>query len=376
MKELIENKEYKNWLVELKTKIKTSQIKAALNVNSELIRLYWEIGKMITEKQKAVSWGSKIIEQTAKDLKAEFVDLDGFSRSNLYAMRNFYLFYNEFITIVHPMGGQLENNKFKDEIVKFNQIVQQVAGQFENKDNLFILTLIPWKHHLTILSKIKNLNEAFFYIKETISNNWSRSILEIHIERDLYQRQGQAVTNFKITLPEYQSDLANEILKDPYNFNFLTLEKNVRELELEKQLVANITQFLLELGKGFAYMGRQFLLKVGTKEYKLDLLFYHVKLKCYIVIELKTKEFEPEFVGKLNFYLSAIDELVKGTTDNSTIGILMCKTKNNLNVEFALKDVNKPIGVSEFTFNELPTQIKSAMPTIEELEQEILKNID
>ena len=196
----------------------------------------------------------------------------------------------------------------------------------------------------------------------------------MQIESNLYARQGKAITNFKVTLPKPQSDLANQLLKDPYNFNFLTLEKDVQELELERQLVKNITQFLLELGKGFAYMGRQYFLKVGSKEYRLDLLFYHVRLKCYVVIELKTKEFEPEYIGKLNFYLSAIDAQVKAKDDASTIGMLLCKTKDNLNVEFALRDVNKPIGVSEFTFNELPQLIQNAMPTLEELEQELFKD--
>jgi len=198
--------------------------------------------------------------------------------------------------------------------------------------------------------------------------------LQIQIESNLSARQGKAINNFSITLPEPQSDLANQLLKDPYNFNFLTLEKDVQELELERQLVKNITQFLLELGKGFAYMGRQYLLKVGSKEFKLDLLFYHVRLKCYIVIDLKTREFEPEHIGKLNFYLSAIDAQVKTNDDASTIGMILCKNKDNLIVEFALQDINKPIGVSEFTFSELPQQIQNAMPTIEELEQELFKN--
>jgi len=274
MNELLNNQEYKNWLVELKTKIKTSQIKAALSVNSALIMLYWEIGKLISEKQQLAKWGSKIIEQVAKDLKHEFPDLDGFSRSNLYAMSKFYSFYNESIIIVQQLDGQIEN-----------EIVHQLDGQLQNPEKKIdalifenILTKIPWQHHVSIFQKIKNIPEAIFYIKETISNNWSRSVLEYQIETGLYNRQGKAVTNFKLTLPEPDSDLANCILKDPYNFDFLSLSSKAKEKELESKLIEHISQFLLELGKGFAYMGRQFLLKVGSKEFRTDLLFYHVKL--------------------------------------------------------------------------------------------------
>ena len=342
MNELIKNEDYKNWLVDLKTKIKTRQIKAALSVNTELIMLYWEIGKMISEKQQLASWGSKIIEQVAKDLKHEFPDLTGFSASNLKYSKRFFEFYA-------------------------NQISQQLVDQFLNE----YLAKIPWGHNILILTKSENSNQALFYIKETISNNWSRSVLEYQIETDLYNRQGKAVTNFKNTLPQYNSDLANSILKDPYNFDFLALSNKVKEKELETKLVEHISQFLLELGKGFAYMGRQFLLKVGTKEFRTDLLFYHVKLRCYIVIELKTVEFEPEFAGKLGFYVTAINEILKSEYDNQTIGILLCKTKDNLVVDFALKDVNKPIGVSEFSYKELPENIKNELPSFEELKNEI-----
>lgn len=374
MSELLNNSEYKNWLIELKNRIKTSQIKAALSVNSELINLSWDIGKEISKMQKNSRYGDGIIKQAANDLKKEFPDMKGFSRSNLFAMRQFYQFFLSGRSIIQQVAGELVNG----------ENVQQAAGQIELTDNqnkessqLFVkthCTKIPWWHNVIIIQRAKSIEEAYFYIRETIANNWSRSVLEMQIESNLYSRQGKAITNFSITLPKPNSDLANQLLKDPYNFNFLTLEKDVRELELERQLIKNITQFLLELGKGFAYMGRQYILQVGSKEYKLDLLFYHVRLKCYVVIELKAKEFEPEYIGKLNFYLSAIDAQVKAPDDAQTIGILLRKTKDNLNVEFALRDVNKPIGVSEFTFNELPLQIQNAMPTVEELEQELFKD--
>jgi len=224
-----------------------------------------------------------------------------------------------------------------------------------------------------IMQKLKDVSEALFYVKETTENSWSRAVLEYQIETNLYSRQGKAITNFKETLPEIESDLANALLKDPYNFEFLTLSNKVKERDLETQLIANITQFLLELGKGFAYLGRQFTITIGGKEFKTDLLFYHTRLKCYVVIELKVTEFEPEFLGKLNFYLSAVNRLVKADDDKPTIGILLCKSKNNLVVDFALQDINKPLGVSEYTHTQLPAELREALPTIEELTEQLNK---
>jgi len=371
---IIIGKDYNDWLGKVKSIIRNSQIKAALSVNEELIRLYWDLGRQIKIIQSNSKYGDGIIGQVAADLKNEFPDMSGFSRSNLFACKRFYLFYSDEKQKVQQVAGQLEP------IEK----VQQVAGQFDKAlihevssiDKLLLsyCCKVPWWHNVIIIQKSKSIKEALFYIQQTISNNWSRSVLQMQIESNLYARQGKAISNFELTLPKPQSDLANQLLKDPYNLNFLTLEQDIQELDLERQLVKNITQFLLELGKGFAYMGRQYELQVGTKEYRLDLLFYHVRLKSYVVIELKMKEFEPEFIGKLNFYLSAIDSLVKAPEDGATIGMLLCKTKDNLNVEFALRDVNKPIGVSAFTFNELPVNIKNAMPTVEELERELFKD--
>lgn len=346
MNEIFDNTNYKIWLNELKSKIQQSQIKAALSVNAELIGLYWELGKQISEKRETAKWGDGFILQLANDLKSEFPEMGGFSKTNLNYCRKFFEFYK-----------QTEINVLK---ISSDIIGEQLVRQ------------IPWGHHLVILKKVKSHTEAIFYIQETITNNWSRSILQAQIESKLFERQGKALNNFQNTLPKPQSDLANQILKDPYNFSFLTLEKNIQELEFERQLTGNITEFLLELGKGFAFVGRQFSITVGEKEYKIDLLFYHLKLRCYVVIELKMNEFEPEFVGKLNFYLSAVDSLLKSAEDKPTIGILLCKNKNNLEVEFALKDINKPIGISEFSFNELPSEIQKAMPTVEELENSLM----
>ncbi len=377
--------EYKNWIIELKQRIRSAQLKASIAVNEEMIRLYWDIGKSIAEKQKAFGWGAKVVEMAAADLKRELPDTNGFSRTNLFEMRKFYLFYSK-NQIIHQAAGQLRNELTKTEngianqtVEQFeyeqnrqeNGIVQQAVGQLEQES---ILCQIPWGHHIAITNKCQNYDEASFYIQQTILNNWSRNILELQIASKLIDRIGKAQNNFELTLPKFQSDLAIETLKDPFKFDFLTLENNVQELELERRLTENITQFLLELGKGFAFVGRQYLLKIGNKERKIDLLFYHLKMHCYVVIDLKMGEFEPEHAGKMNYYLSAVDDLLKSETDNPSIGLILCRTKETIDVEYALRDINKPLGISTFTFNELPDNFKSVMPTVQELENEI-KNL-
>jgi predicted nuclease of restriction endonuclease-like (RecB) superfamily len=343
------DKANRDWVIYLKNRIRSAQLKAAVTVNAGMINLYWEIGKSIYQKQIANQWGAKIVENLANDLKTGLPDTHGFSRSNLYAMRKFYLFYTD-SPIVHQAGGQLTEQT--------------------------ILTKIPWRHHIAILSNCKTTDEAEFYIRQTIANNWSRNVLELQMESNLIDRKGKALNNFEVTLPKPMSDLARETLKDPYKFDFITLETEVQELELEKQLTNNITKFLLELGKGFAFVGRQYPLLIGQKERRIDLLFYHTRMHCYVVIDLKMGEFEPEFAGKMNFYLSAVDDLLKSNIDNPSIGIIMCKTKYAIDVEYALRDLNKPLGISEFTFNELPEKIQSNLPTVSELENELKKLID
>ena len=382
MNDIIKQSEYRDWLRDLKQQIKTGQVKAALSVNSQMIMLYWDMGRQIVEKQEKSQWGSGFVEQLSKDLKKEFPEMTGFSVDNLTYMKKFYIFYTE---KSEQLIFKLEN-KFIAQFVQqiensSNQISEQVVRKLQpsvNQQDIIReqvvrqFACVPWGHHIKIMQKIKDINQALFYINKTIENNWSRAVLEYQIETNLYGRQGKAITNFNLTLPAPQSDLANEIMKDPYNFGFLRLSENVKETELEKALVQHISQFLPELGTGFAYMGRQFILKVGGDEYRTDLLFYHTRLKCYVIIELKTKKFEPEFVGKLNFYITAVNELVKDKQDKQTIGILLCKNKNNYAVEFSLKDVNNPIGVSTFHYTELSDDIKSALPSAEELQNELL----
>ena len=371
MVDLITNSDYKNWLFDLKLKIKQSQIKAALAINSELILMYWELGKQIAEKQQNAKWGSGFIEQLSNDLKIEFPEMSGFSISNIYEIMKFYKYFSQNESVFHQLGGQLSSTGFgntKD--LNFHQVGGNL--QLHNYITNFCVK-IPWRHIVLILQKCNTTDAVHFYIEKTIENNWSRSILEYQIETNLQKRQGKAISNFKYTLPEIESDLAQQLLKDPYNFEFLSLSTEAKEKDLEQKLIQHITQFLLELGKGFAYLGKQYSLNVGRKDYRIDLLFYHIQLKSYIVIELKMKEFEPEFIGKLNFYISAINELVKTENDNPTIGILLCKNKDNFEVEFALKDINNPIGVSEFKYAALPENIKKALPTMEEFKNELKK---
>lgn len=354
MKNEIKNSDYVQWLKDLKIKIRTTQIKVALAANRELILFYWELGSDISRKLNETNWGSKVIDQLSRDLRIEFPDLQGFSRRNLYYIKQFYEFFSAFSeqeTIMHPTGAQF-----------IPTIVQQILGQ------------LPWSHIKIILDKVSVHNEALFYITQTIENGWSRDVLALQIKSNLFSRQGKAISNFKTTLTLPQSDLAQQITKDPYTFDFLTLTQPYNERDIENQLIEHITKFLLELGKGFAFVGRQYHLEIGESDYYLDLLFYHIKLKCYVVIELKNTKFIPEYAGKLNFYLSAVDSLLKSDMENPTIGILLCRDKNKIETEFALRDINKPMGVSEFTLTEvLPDDLKASLPTIEEIEADMEK---
>jgi predicted nuclease of restriction endonuclease-like (RecB) superfamily len=374
----IKNQEisYLAFLQEVKLLIREGHQKAAFSVNATLLRTYWNLGQRIAQQQSLFEGRNNYIDTLARDLKIEFPLMTGFSKRNLFDIRRFYLFYASL-----ENSSNITNDSVRQPVAlkKDNEYspVQQVAALNIQGQDITPLFSLPWGHHLVILNKVKDLQEARFYIHQCIQNAWSRSNLTLQIEQKLYQRSGKAISNFQITLPEEQAQMADQILKDPYNFSFLTLEKPIQELELEKLLVQHITHFLLELGKGFAFMGRQFKLAIGEKDYYLDLLFYHTQLNCYIVIELKTVAFEPEFAGKLNFYLSAVDSLIKKESDQPTIGILLCKSKDKIEVEFALRDINKPIGVSDFILSEaLPNELKNNIPTVEEFENELNKIID
>lgn len=339
-------KEYLETLAYLKCQIQGARLKAAVAVNVELIKLYWDIGKTIAEKQKLSGWGTNVIEHLAKDLQTSFPGLGGFSRANVFYMRAFYLAYEK---------------------------VQQAVGQFADLP----FFQIPWGHNLQLLQKLKTQEERLWYAQKTIEYGWSRSALEDWIKSDVYRREGKAVTNFAARLPDPQSRLAQETLKDPYCFDFLALAKDHQEKELEGGLLDHIQKTLMELGQGFAFVGRQVPVKVGDSDFYIDLLFYHLKLRSYVVVDLKNSSFKPEYAGKLNFYLSAVDDLMRHEEDRPTIGMLLCKTKDNFIVEYALRDILKPIGVAGYEtkiMESLPKEFKGSLPTIAEIEAGLEKN--
>jgi predicted nuclease of restriction endonuclease-like (RecB) superfamily len=286
-------------------------------------------------------------------------------------MKKFYLFYSQENTIFQQVVGKLDNVNFQQVVgKKEDATIQQSVEQF----TIHPIFQTPWGHHIEIFTKCKSVHEALFYVQKTIKNGWSRAVLMNFIEADLYSSQGKAINNFDRLLPDVQSDLAKETLKDPYIFDFIVLTENYKEKELEDALVENITKFLLELGQGFAYVGRQYPITMGSKERNIDLLFYHLELRCYIVIELKTRDFEPEYAGKLGYYVTAVNHQLKKDVDNPTIGLLICKTKDNVDAQYSLESSSQPIGISEYTLSKLiPENFKSSLPSIEEIERELNK---
>jgi predicted nuclease of restriction endonuclease-like (RecB) superfamily len=327
---------YAALLASIKERIQTAQVRAALSVNRELVLLYWGIGREILSRQQEEGWGKNIIPRLGKDLASQFPDMKGLSPRNLGYMKTFA-------------------EAWPDE-----SILQQAAAK------------LPWFHNCIILDKIKPAEERLWYINAAIENGWSRNVLVMQIEAGLHRRQGKAPTNFQRTLPAPQSDLAQQLLKDPYNFDFLTLSRDARERELETGLVEHLRKFLLELGVGFAFVGSQYPLEIAGEDYKIDLLFYHLKLRCFVVIDLKMGDFKPEYAGKMNFYLAAVDDLLKHPADQPSIGLILCKTKTEVVVEYALRGTTTPMGIAEFThLVKLPEEFKGTLPTIEEIEAEL-----
>lgn len=324
---------YAELLEDLKARIRSAQTRAGLAVNRELVLLYWDIGRRILLRQQKEGWGAKVVERLAHDLSADFPDIKGFSPRNLKYMRAFAETYQD------------------------KQFVQQVVAQ------------IPWGHNVRILDYVKESIQREWYIRQTIAHGWSRNVLVHQIESGLYGRQGKAVANFDRTLPAPQSELALQVLKDPYVFDFLNIGEEAKERDLEKALLEQIRVFLFELGVGFAFVGSQYHLEVGGEDFYIDLLFYHLRLRCFVVIELKVGEFQPEYAGKMNFYLSAVDDLLRHKDDHPSIGIILCKAKNKVIAEYALRDTRKPIGVSGYKLTEtLPKNLKGELPSIKELE--------
>jgi len=327
---------YADWLAELKSRIHNAQQRASLAVNRELVLLYWQIGHDILERQSAQGWGAKVIERLSHDLRTAFPQMKGFSRANLMYMRAFAQAWPD------------------------TEFVQQAVGQ------------LPWGHNLVLLTRLKQPEERMAYARAALEHGWSRNVLNIHIETRLLERTGKAVTNFDRHLPAPGSDLAQQSLKDPYLFDFLDVGREADERDIEASLVKHITQFLLELGAGFAFVGRQVHLEVGGDDFFIDLLFYHLKLRCYMVIELKAEKFKPEHLGQLSFYLTAVDMQVKAEQDNPTIGLLLCKNKNKVVAEYALRDSTLPMGIAEYQLIEsLPEPLQTSLPTIEQIEREL-----
>jgi predicted nuclease of restriction endonuclease-like (RecB) superfamily len=328
--------DYHDFLRELKGRILQAQVRAIISINRELVLLYWQIGRDILNRQQQQGWGAKIIDNLAADLRTAFPEMKGFSPRNLKYMRSFAETYPD------------------------EQFVQEVLAQ------------ITWYHNIALMEKLKSSEQRLWYARQTIEQGWSRNVLVHQIESGLYRRQGKADTNFSRTLPNPQSELAQQLLKDPYNFDFINLGKETQERELEKALIDRIRDFLLELGVGFAFVGSQYHLEVEGEDFYIDLLFYHLRLRCFVVIDLKVEAFKPEFSGKMNFYVSAVDDLLKHRDDMPTIGMILCKNKKQKIVQYALRDLNKPIGISTYQLREaLPEQLQGSLPTVEQLEAEL-----
>ena len=348
------NSEFKSWVSQLKKDIRSAQVKAAIKVNTELLRLYWRMGADICEKQKSATWGDGWLKELSRELMAEFPNMKGFSYRNLKYIRQWYEFYNQQLIIGQQLVAQFRNEDRQ----------QPVATISED-----IFFSVPWGHHLYIISQCKDVDCAVFYLNKTVENGWSRAVLLNFLDTNLYERQGKAVNNFDKLLADPQSELAAQTLKDPYNFDFLTLDGEYREQELEQGLTQNVTRFLLELGTGFAFVGSQVPLQVGEDTVYPDLLFYHLELRCYVVVELKVTKFKAEHLGQLGMYVSAVNHIKKKQTDNPTIGLLICKTKNNVMAQYALEATNQPIGISEYQLSKLMSEdIQSQLPTIEDIE--------
>lgn len=356
--------DYVNWFTEIKRRYQSSQIKAAIKVNNEKLAFNWSLGRDLVIRKAEEKWGAGVVEQLSFDLQEAFPNDKGFSKVNLWRMKRWYQIFSskDALEKLSQLGTELQSCH-PQLITKLPRVGEVL---YADQDFPFVLGLVPWRHQDEIISKCKTLDEAIFYIKMCILDGWSRTTLMNSIKGNLYQTYGKALSNYDELLPEAQSRLAQEITKENYDFGFVTVPENYTEEQLESELEKNITRFLLELGTGFAFMGRQKQLVVGGKTRRIDMLFYHVKLKAYCVVELKTVPFDPAFTGKLNFYVNAVDELLKGQDDNPTIGLLICSDKNETDVRWAFKGVQTPLGVASYDkVNIMPTNL---LPSAEELQ--------
>ena len=354
---------YAQWRKDIEHLIDTAKLHTALNVNVGTLTLYWNIGKSILHKQEQEGWGKQVIEQLSKDLISRYPDDRGYSKRNLGYMKSFAMQYPDFPFLQVPLAKLREL-----------PILQATLAKLESEGKDFVqvpLAQISWYHHISLLPKVKDEAERAYYITETAQNGWSRDVMLLQIDNGYIHAKGHAINNFEQTLPPLQSDLARYIFKDPYNCSFIGTVALQNELDIEKSLTSKITDFLLEMGRGFAYIGRQYHISVDGDDYYIDLLMYHLKLHCYVVVELKAVEFKPEFVSKLNFYISAVDDLVKSTEDKPTIGLLLCRTKSNKKAEFSLRGITQPMGIAQYETEKLFADVASALPQIEEIENKL-----
>lgn len=363
--------EYAKWIAEVKHRYRSSQVKAAVRVNAEKLLFNWQLGRDLVQKKAEERWGAGVVEQVSLDLKREFPDAGGFSTSNLWFMKRWYLFYTQGDSqMLQQLGAELQipKNQLKTKLYQDGKEFQGEKLYQDGKEFPLPFALVPWRHHIEILYRCKSIEEALFYIAKTIEQGLSRDALINCIKANLYKHQGKIVNNFADHLPDVQSKLVQEVLKENYDFGFAAVEhETYDEAELEAALSQNITDLLLEMGTGFAFLGRQQQLVVGGRTRKIDLLFYHIRLRCYIVCELKAKPFEPEFAGKLNYYVNAVDELLKTDEDNPTIGLLVCSDMNKTDVQWSFRGISTPMGVA--TYNNV--RIKDALPSQEQLAERV-----
>lgn len=368
---MLSDSKYVEWLSDVKARFHQSQVKAAIRVNTSMLELYWSIGRDLVALRAEERWGTGIVKQFALDMRQAFPSVTGFSDSNVKYMKQWYLFYYEQFIKSHQVGGLIdlpEKSRQVADQIETSEKRHQTGGYLEMPD---FFGIVPWKHHVHIISKCNSLDEALFYVKKVSEEGWSRSFLEEQVASGLFLSQGSAVTNFEQTLQVPQVQLAKELLKDPYHFDFLAMKEKYNERDLEEALIANITQFLLELGKGFSFVGRQMELQMpGGQTFFPDLVFYHIPQHRYVIIELKAVKYIPEFAGKLNFYVTAADELLKGEVDNPSVGLIICKSSDKTVVEWSLKDINKPLGVATYQLQEVVDR------TVAELEMRAKREIE
>jgi predicted nuclease of restriction endonuclease-like (RecB) superfamily len=367
---------YRDLLGEIKTRVRAGQHRAALSANAEMIAMYWDIGRMIAARQKEEGWGAGIIPRLAADLKSELPEEKGFSERNIKRMLRFFQEYSE-TPIKVPQAVAL----LKSIEARSAEDVPQPVAQTKTLFSLPIVqrsvAQLPWGHNIQLFEKIPDLPTRLWYAEKALQEGWSRDSLITQIKNRAHERQGTAITNFDRTLPETHAAIAQSLLKDPYLFDFFTLEEPFHERELETGLLQHIQKFLLELGRGFAFVGRQYRLEISDRDFYLDLLFYHLHLRCFVVIDLKKGEFKPEYAGKMNFYCSAVDDLLRHEHDAPTIGLILCQTKDRIFAEYALRDIHKPIGLADYELTRaLPTELASSLPSIEDIESELTNDLE